>query len=63
MTNFFNQEYDVTSVEPGGFMDYTNELRNKVLSKNNLRVHNAISVIFMKLKNYLNKEVLNIINY
>lgn len=39
LTSFLNQKYDVTSVEPGGFTDYTNELRNKVLSKNNLKVH------------------------
>jgi len=39
LTSFLNQEYDVTSVEPGGFTDYTNELRNKILSKNNLNVH------------------------
>lgn len=39
LTSFLNQEYDVTSVEPGGFTDYTNELRNKILSKNNLKVH------------------------
>ena len=39
LTNFLNQEYDVTSVEAGGFTDYTNELRNKVQNKNNLKVH------------------------
>ena len=39
LTSFLSQEYDVTSVEPGGFTDYTNELRDKILSKNNLNVH------------------------
>ena len=39
LTSFLNQEYDVTSVEPGGFTDYTNALRNKILSINNLNVH------------------------
>lgn len=39
LTSFLNQEYDVTSIEPGGFTDYTNELRDKILSKNNLKVH------------------------
>lgn len=39
LTSFLNQEYDVTSVEPGGFADYTNELRDKILRKNNLKVH------------------------
>ena len=39
LTSFLNQEYDVTSVEPGGFTDYTNELRNKILSKVNLKVN------------------------
>ena len=39
LTSFLSQEYDVTSVEPGGFTNYTNQLRNKILSKNNLKVH------------------------
>ena len=39
LTSFLNQEYDITSVEPGGFTAYTNKLRNKILSKNNLKVH------------------------
>jgi hypothetical protein len=39
LTSFLSQEYDVTSVEPGGFTDYTNVLRNKILNKNNLKVH------------------------
>lgn len=39
LTSFLNQEYDVTSVEPGGFTDYTNQLRDKILSKNNLKAH------------------------
>ena len=39
LTSFLNQEYDVTSVEPGEFTDFSNELRNKILSLNNLKVH------------------------
>lgn len=39
LTSFLNQEYDITSVEPGGFTAYTNKLRNKILSKNNLKFH------------------------
>ena len=38
LTSFLSQEYDVTSVEPGGFTNYTDNLRNKILSKNNLKV-------------------------
>ena len=39
LTSFLSQEFDVTSVEPGGFTDHTNELRNKILNQNNLKVH------------------------
>ena len=41
LTSFLNQEYDITSVEPGGFTDFTNELRDKILCKNNLNVHST----------------------
>ena len=41
LTSYLNDNYDITSVEPGGFTDYTNQLRNKVLSKNNLKVHHT----------------------
>ena len=55
LTSFLNLEYDVTSVEPGGFTDYTNELRNKILSKNNLKVHTTT------LKNFNTGEKFDLI--
>ena len=39
LTGFLKQEYDITSIEPGGFRNYIDELRNKICSKNNLKVH------------------------
>ena len=39
LTSYLNEEYDVTSIEPGGFTNYTNKFRNKILNKNNLKVH------------------------
>ena len=39
LTSFLNQEYNITSIEPGGFADFTDQLRNKVISNNNLKVY------------------------
>ena len=39
LTSYLNNNYDVTSIEPGGYKSFTNELRNKILSKKNLKVH------------------------
>lgn len=39
LTSFLNKEFNITSVEPGGFNGYTDELRNQILSKNKLNVH------------------------
>ena len=39
LTSFLNKEFNITSVEPGGFTGYTDELRNQILSKNKLNVH------------------------
>ena len=39
LTNYLNQDYDITSIEPGGFTDYTNTLRDKIVSNNNLKIH------------------------
>jgi len=36
LTSFLRQDYDITSIEPGGFTD---ELRNKILDKHKLKVH------------------------
>ena len=55
LTSFLNQEYDVTSVEPGGFTSYTNNLRNKILSKKNLKVQTA------KLENFRTEEKFDLI--
>ena len=39
LTSFLNLKFDVTSVEPGGFTGFTDELRNKIINKNKLNVH------------------------
>lgn len=39
LTSFLNNEFNVTSIEPGGFTGYADELRDKILSKNKLNVH------------------------
>jgi len=38
-TNFLHQNYDITSIEPGGFTEATNDLRNQILLQNRLNVH------------------------
>lgn len=39
LTSFLNQEYKITSVEPSGFTGFTDEIRNQVIKKNNLKVY------------------------
>jgi 2-polyprenyl-3-methyl-5-hydroxy-6-metoxy-1,4-benzoquinol methylase len=39
LTSFLHQDYDITSIEPGGFADYIDELRNKILDQHKLKVH------------------------
>ena len=39
LTTFLNKNYKITSIEPGGFTDFTDELRNKIILKNKLNVH------------------------
>jgi len=39
LTSFLHQDYDIISIEPGGFADFTDELRNKILDKHKLKVH------------------------
>jgi 16S rRNA A1518/A1519 N6-dimethyltransferase RsmA/KsgA/DIM1 with predicted DNA glycosylase/AP lyase activity len=39
LTSFLHQDYDITSIEPGGFTGFTYELRNKILDQNKLKVH------------------------
>jgi len=39
LTSFLNQEYKITSVEPGGFTGFTDEIRSQVIKKNNLKVY------------------------
>ena len=38
-TSFLHQNYDITSIEPGGFAGFTDELRNKILDQHKLKVH------------------------
>ena len=33
LTNYLNEEYDITSLEPGGFTEYTDDLRKQILSR------------------------------
>ena len=39
LTSFLHQDYDITSIEPGGFTGFTDELRNKILDQHKLNVH------------------------
>ena len=39
LTSFLHQDYDITSIEPGGFIGFTDELRNKILDQHKLKVH------------------------
>ena len=39
LTSFLHQDYDITSIEPGGFAGFTDELRNKILDQHKLKVH------------------------
>ena len=39
LTSFLNQDYDITSVEPGKFTDYTEQLRKQILSRTKLNVY------------------------
>ena len=55
LTNYLNEEYDVTSIEPGGFTSYTNNLRNKILNKKNLKVHTT------KLENFKTDQKFDLI--
>ena len=38
LTSFLHQDYDITSIEPGGFTGFTDELRNKILDQHKLKV-------------------------
>ena len=39
LTSFLHQDYNITSIEPGRFADFTDELRNKILVCHKLNVH------------------------
>ncbi len=39
LTIFLHQDYDITSIEPGGFKSFTDELRNKILDQHKLKVY------------------------
>ena len=39
LTSFLHQNYDITSIEPGGFTGFTDELRNKILNQHKLKAH------------------------
>jgi hypothetical protein len=37
LTSFLHQDYNITLIEPGGFTSFTDELRDKILDKHNLK--------------------------
>jgi 2-polyprenyl-3-methyl-5-hydroxy-6-metoxy-1,4-benzoquinol methylase len=39
LTSFLNKDYDITSIEPGGFANFIDGLRNKNLDLHKLNVH------------------------
>jgi 2-polyprenyl-3-methyl-5-hydroxy-6-metoxy-1,4-benzoquinol methylase len=39
LTSFLQQDYDITSIEPGGFAGFTDDLRNKILNRHKLKVY------------------------
>ena len=39
LTSFLHQDYDITSIEPGELMGFTDELRNKILDQHKLKVN------------------------
>ncbi len=39
LTSFLNQEYKITSIEPGSFTGFTDEIRNQIMVKNKLNIH------------------------
>jgi 2-polyprenyl-3-methyl-5-hydroxy-6-metoxy-1,4-benzoquinol methylase len=39
LTSFLHHDYDITSIEPGGFAGFTDDLRNKILDQQKLKVH------------------------
>lgn len=39
LTSFLNQEHDITSIEPGKFTNFTEQLRNQIIKKNKLKIH------------------------
>ena len=52
LTNYLNQEYDVTSIEPGGFTGFTDEIRNKIINKKDLNVHTTTLENFVSVEKY-----------
>lgn len=39
LTSFLHQDYDITSIEPGGFTGFADVLRNKILNQTKIKVH------------------------
>lgn len=39
LTSFLNENYNITSIEPGSFANFTDKIRNKILNKKKLNVH------------------------
>ena len=41
LTSFLYQDYDITSIEPGGFTGFADELRNKILNQTKIKTHST----------------------
>lgn len=39
LTSFLNQEYKITSIEPGGFTRAADEIRSQIITRNKLNIH------------------------
>ena len=52
LTNYLNQKYDITSIEPGGFTVYEEEIRNQILKKSNLNIHTVALEHFETTEKY-----------
>lgn len=52
LTKYLHQDYDITSIEPGGFTNFTDELRNKILNQHKLKVYTTTVEKFTTKTNF-----------
>ena len=55
LASYLNEEYDITSIEPSGFTSFTNNISDKLISENNLKVYKN------KLENFRTEEKFDLI--